>query len=118
MSYTELHTGKLIKVDLGDLTLEEYCEKQCKENDKPLSSFNKDYTEQFRDSFYEKFIILNDELYEFLEHEEHEDENYFMKLYPNQDGTISFIGQFYNGGTCLSEMLEDAFKDFKSDKSD
>lgn len=116
MSYTEFHTGKLRKVDTGDLTMEQYCEKRCKDLNKSLSSYNDNYAREFVDSS-DKFIILEEELYEFIEHEELEDENFFMKLMPNSDGTISFIGQFYNGGTCLSEMLEDAFKELKNKKS-
>jgi hypothetical protein len=36
-----------------------------------------------------------------------------MNLTKNEDGTISFIGQFYNGGTCLDEMLEEALDEMK-----
>jgi hypothetical protein len=31
-----------------------------------------------------------------------------MHLTKHDDGSISFIGQFYNGGTYFGEMLEDS----------
>lgn len=36
-------------------------------------------------------------------------------LTPNNDGTYSYIMQFYNGGACLSEMLEDGIKNIKEE---
>lgn len=39
-----------------------------------------------------------------------------MNLKENTDGTISFIGQFHNGGTCLSEMIEESLNNQKNKK--
>jgi hypothetical protein len=116
MSQTEFHTGKLKEVDLNGLSLEDYCKSKCNEAGiTELESYHKDWTEQFKDEFWygneEKFFVHGEKVYELIEHEEMDDENYFMKLTPNKDGTISFIGQFYNGGTCLQEMLEEALDD-------
>lgn len=36
-----------------------------------------------------------------------------MNVTRNSDGSLSFMGQFYNGGTCFSEMLEEALDDLK-----
>jgi hypothetical protein len=34
-------------------------------------------------------------------------------MLPNEDGTITFIQQFYNGGTCLSEVIEEGIRKIK-----
>jgi hypothetical protein len=35
----------------------------------------------------------------------------FTKLNHNDDGTIDFVSSFYNGGTCLDEMLGEALNE-------
>lgn len=45
--------------------------------------------------------------------EETDTEDAFMNLSRNHDGSISFIGSFYNGGTCFSEMLEESLDELK-----
>lgn len=37
----------------------------------------------------------------------------FMDFEPNPDGSFNFHTQFYNGGTYLTEMLEDALEDYE-----
>jgi hypothetical protein len=113
MSQTEFHTGKLKEVDMNGLSLEDYCKTKCNEAGiTEIDSYPATWVEQFRDEFWygneEKYFIHGEKVYEVIEHEELDCENYFMKLTKNEDGTISFIGQFYNGGTCLDEMLEEA----------
>jgi uncharacterized protein with von Willebrand factor type A (vWA) domain len=49
----------------------------------------------------------NTMLVEFIEHrelDEYEDIEYYKK---NIDGTIDFAVEYYNGGTCLEECLEE-----------
>ena len=47
-------------------------------------------------------------MYEWLEHEcKYDEEDDFCDLKENQDKTISIHAQFYNGGTCLNEVLND-----------
>lgn len=38
-----------------------------------------------------------------------------MKNPQINNGMYSYIMQFYNGGTCLNEMLEDSIKNIKED---
>lgn len=52
---------------------------------------------------------------EVIEDKEEEDTQDISILTPNNDGTYSYIMQFYNGGTCLNEMLEDSIKNLKED---
>jgi hypothetical protein len=112
MSDVEFHSGKLKKIVRSeDQSLDEQCKLICIDAGiTELSSYNNDWIDCLKDGkLGRKYFIYDDILYEFIEHEESSDNEYFMKLYPNEDGTISFIGSFYNGGTYLGEMLEEAF---------
>jgi len=119
MSYTEFHTGKLYPVRI-EKDLETTCHAIAKRHDIELEE---DWREDFMDKFNEyafkrknvneEYFIHGDKLYRVIDHEDVDGEEYFMKLGRNSDGSISFIGQFYNGGTCFSEMLEEALDDLK-----
>jgi len=119
MSYTEFHTGKLYPVKI-EKNLEETCRAIAKRFDIELGE---DWQEDFRDKFNEyeyknkrtneEYFIHGEKLYRVIDHEELDSEDYFMKLSRNENGSLSFIGQFYNGGTCFSEMLEEALDDLQ-----
>ena len=119
MSYTEFHTGKLYPVKI-EKNLEETCRAIAKRFDIELGE---DWQEDFRDKFNEyeyknkrtteEYFIHGEKLYRVIDHEELDSEEYFMKLSRNENGSLSFIGQFYNGGTCFSEMLEEALDDLQ-----
>jgi hypothetical protein len=38
-------------------------------------------------------------------------------MIPNEDGTITFFMEFYNGGTCLSEMIEEGLERLKKENN-
>ena len=119
MSQTEFHTGRLYPVRLTG-TLEETCRAIATRHNIELGE---DWQEDFRENFNEyeykrervpeEYFIHGEKLYRVIDHEESNDEDYFMKLSRSEDGSISFIGQFYNGGTCFSEMLEEALDELK-----
>lgn len=120
MSQTEFHTGKLYSVKI-EKSLEETCRAIAARRHIELGE---DWQEDFRDAFDEykdktgsvqdeEYFIHGENLYRVIDHEESSDEEYFMKLNRNSDGSLSFIGQFYNGGTCFSEMLEEALDELK-----
>lgn len=53
MSHTELHAGKLKKVDLEEKKLEKFCEDKCKEAGiEKISSYNHGWVDQFNDRFW------------------------------------------------------------------
>ncbi len=119
MSRVETYRGKLIKVPNGSvpnvwpLSLEELCKKVLKENGfNEISKCSKSYTESIYDELDDKYVVLNNTLYE-IEKEEIDCDDYFCHLKRNEDGSIDFYTQFYNGGTYLNEMLEDGLIDFK-----
>lgn len=116
MSQTETHFGKLRKVETT-LTLEEWSKEKCnKENITELASYNDNWVEELRDNFNNKYFIIDDEIWEAIEHIESEDGDDIDIMIPNSDGTITFVQQFYNGGTCLSECIEDGIKKLTKEK--
>lgn len=119
MSRTEFHTGRLYPVKI-ETSLEETCKSIAARFDVELSE---DWQEDFMDAFDEyttkiisrpeEYFIHGEKLYRVIDHIDSEDDECFMKLNRNSDGSISFMGQFYNGGTCFSEMLEEALDELK-----
>ena len=113
MSYTETHFGKLKKVELTT-SLEEFCKEKCNEvGITELPSYSDDWKDEFRDRFYRKYFIIKEDVWEAVEHTEAEDGDMDIMI-PNEDGTITFVMQFYNGVTCLSEMIENGLKKLKN----
>jgi hypothetical protein len=109
MSRTETHVGKLRKVETG-ANIEHWCQTYChSEGFHELASYNDNWTEQFRDHFYNKFLVTKDAVYEKFDHTETDDGDVFH-MQENPDGTYTFVMQFYNGGTCLDECLEEGLE--------
>ena len=114
MSQNESHFGKLRKVQLPtNWNLEDWCRAKCETvGIIEISSYNDSWEEQFRDHFHEKYFISNGTVWEVFDHIESED-GYADIMIPNEDGTITFFMEFYNGGTCLSEMIEEGLERLK-----
>ena len=105
MSCYETHRGVLKKVDTDNIR--QYLFDLTKSN----RILNEDCNvEDFiYDNYLEdKYIVLKNGLYEWLEHKcKYDEEDDFCELKENQDKTISIHAQFYNGGTYLPEVLND-----------
>jgi hypothetical protein len=128
MSGYEKHIGKLKKVDLSGYNndTEKFFEKKCREilTDKTEEDiqerYNKAVIYPYRRSikpweyiFFEtcyflgienKFYCVNGNIYETIEDVEYENDYSFFK--DNGDGTYDYVFEFYNGGTCLNELIE------------
>ncbi len=115
MSETVTYVGKIKKIDLGDLTKEEWCKQTYigKGGDKNAVGTKDSYYETWKEAlgcdYGDEYFFHNEEIWEAVESKEIS-YNDISVLTPNPDGTYSFIMQFYNGGTCLSEMIEDELK--------
>ena len=107
MSYTETHFGKIRILTKNTKDTIKYI----KDND--LSKYyniddnqnNIDLTDE-NDTAH--MLIYNNNKYvllEFINHIEIKDD--FFKLISNDDNTYTFATQFYNGGCCLEELMED-----------
>lgn len=105
MSSYETHRGVLKKVDTDNIR--QYLFDLTKSN----RILNEDCN--IEDFIYDnclenKYIIIKNCLYKWLEHEcKYDEEDDFCDLKENQDKTISINAQFYNGGTYLNEVLND-----------
>ena len=111
MSQTETHIGKLRLITLPESqSIEDWCKEKCNSE---LSRYNNTWQEQLMDKFTEVYFIINGKIYEAFDHTEFQDDDYISYLKDNGDATFDFIMKFYNGGTCLDEFMEDAFKNLK-----
>lgn len=109
MSCTESHVGKIKKVDLEGLTIEEWAKEVATAYGMEFKEYYDSYKELVLDELYFRYIVVEEEIYEIIEDHEFTEED-ISELTPEGDGVFSFVMQFYNGGTCLTEMLEDAIK--------
>jgi hypothetical protein len=109
MSQTETHIGKLRKIESTE-SIEKWCENTCISlGYSTKESYYGSWKEKLQDETkWQKYFFYNDSIYEMIEHQEVEDDIDSITL--NSDGTYSFIMQFYNGGTNLTEMIEDGIK--------
>ena len=117
MSQTETHFGKLRKVEIPQgQTLEQWCREKCEVEGYPeIATYNDNWLEQFRDVFHEKYFFVGNEIWEAFDHHETEDDDIYH-LQENEDGTLTFIMQFYNGGTCLTECIEESLENLNRKK--
>ena len=120
MSCTELHTGKFrIVAQTTEDTfnfINKNLSKYWKPEITPGNHVNVDETDNYMEEFwqankdfpYKKLDVGNQSyLIEMLEHKEFGEDEYPLEVSKNEDGTFDFIAQFYNGGTCLEECLEE-----------
>lgn len=115
MSNYEIHVGKLKKIDykrLGFNTIEDWCKEMCMEEHITPKSYHKDYIEDwlYHDKNYNKYHIRNDKLYKIIDKMYEDRDLCEMKL--NNDGEFEYVFSFDNGGTCLSEMIDEKLNDF------
>jgi len=109
MSRTEMCKGKITPIKIPT-TLALWAEGYCKMNGiAELKEYTDDWVEQLRDSFDEKILIVDDQAFEIESIEIDPDED-IKDVTKNEDGSFNYLFKFYNGGTCLSELLEDTVR--------
>lgn len=62
----------------------------------------------------EQFIEIHNSIYKFIEYKELDPYGNFCNITSLPNGQIQFHTMFYNGGTCLQEMLESKMDYVKS----
>lgn len=118
MSSDRSMKGKLIPVDLEEMTLEE----------KALSLIPESKRANIEKYGYDtalEYLLDEDSRYYF--HKDLEilfevsiiDNEYesFMEIKPNADGSYDFITRFYDGGTHLGEILDEGFEELSEEES-
>lgn len=109
MSETEIHIGKVRRIDLNGIPVATWCENKCKELGIKLESWYDDYIDALQFETYRSgsdvfYLVRGNKVYE-VEDKEYEGYNDISEVYPNNDGSYSYVMKFYNGGTDLNECL-------------
>lgn len=125
MSDYETIKGKIRKIDLQGLSVEEYAKRIVKE--KGLESevgqgpyfyeTNLEFLKWYDDWEEGQYIAIDDELYLIYDKSDLGSSTDFINMTPIADDTYEFLTSFYNGGTCLSEMIEYEIKRLKRKRS-
>ncbi len=101
MSDYERHKGSIQRIEFDDL--EKFVEKLI---DKTLPKYYDNYLEYLRDNCEDYgYYIHNDILYKIEDSEQEHSDDIFD--YEIKDGKIEYLFSFYNGGTCLSEQIDE-----------
>ena len=123
MSYTEKHIGKLVEVDFdrNGTTPEHFYKMLCEYHDYnslTVTKYRTPYTYKSWEDLYwdelwdkDNLYKADGKVYKLVEHVKTEDD--IFKFWKNADGSISFAVEFYNGGTCLSEIIEEGILEVK-----
>lgn len=114
MSQTEQHIGKLRRVDLKGKSVEEWCQEKLA-NDHgvyELASWCDNWIEQLNDFFYDRrdktfYMASSNGVVEIFEHNELDYEGDIYQFNEHKNGDVDFVLQFYNGGTCFAEIVEE-----------
>ena len=112
--------GKVRKIDLEGLTIEEKCKQLCttlvpKVEFYEFQTSYKSWKECLLDHFYDTYIIIKDSLYE-IDLTESRDDSYVCKInLTNVENEFSFYAHYYNGACSLEECLEEALIKFEEE---
>lgn len=119
MSDQERIKGRLRKLDRdAGVTLEQHCQTLLENEGQEKSKYHDTYEEAVRDNMYDKYIIHDGDIYHLTQTKE-DAYDAFIDMTRLPDGDIVFHTSFHNGGTCLSEMIEDGLsRPFTAQNSD
>lgn len=112
MSEVKSYSGRLKPIKLKDETIEEYSERKCHKLD--IHSFRDCYDSwvETLESESSKYFwdSVNEILYK-VKLRELQSES-FIEMHKNETSGYDFVTSFYNGGTCLKEMLQEGLDSF------
>ena len=113
MSQTEVHVGKLLKIDTTSYqTVESWCKEYCIRNGIQMRSYYESYEECFSNECSKEFIICNNNVYKIIKNMECDgDDIYHASV--NEDGTIDYVLSYYNGGCGFNEAIECALENLE-----
>lgn len=121
MSEVELHTGILREVDTRGLTVSDWIKRWVNNHldnnyEGYYSRHRNDPDFDYKGAFYtftwhNPYIITRDKIFKVYDHLQESDFICNISKLPNGDYT--YTAQFYNGGTCLTEVLENELKSIK-----
>ena len=108
MSYTELHTGKFSIVAKGVDEIDAYVNANNLTDKVDRNEYNGKVSYYIDDEGY-NIVVVKDipVMIKYDYHKEAEACDYVSYINKGPDDSYDFIMMFYNGGTCLSEMIGD-----------
>lgn len=112
MSSTETHKGILVEFPRKENEEDkEYLQRLLKYKNKV---FREDAYESLQDYMYEQDLYENVLYYKntLYLNENHQELDEDVNIFTKTDQGIEYFVSFYNGGTCLSEMLEEGLESF------
>lgn len=115
MSNNETHRGRIIPILREDNeNFSEYVERATGIEFLSVEGEETDDILEFIDhnNLYDKFFFYDEKLYK-IDDEEFEDDDDYVKHKVLEDGVIEYSCRFYNGGTCLSEVIEEILQETK-----
>lgn len=104
MSTQETYKGTLTPVDLDGLTVAQKIQEILGTTELPF--LTETWVEALEEGRNDYFYDANAEVLYHL-HKVELDEEDFISMESHDDGSYSFVTSFYNGGTQLSEMLQE-----------
>lgn len=111
MSEVCRYTGK---VKLMPKQEGEDLEAQCKRiyyiKDGKNNGYVKDYIEEIKYEYYDKYVIVGEDLYEVIDLEEGDSEDTRCTLIREADGVYIFDTTYYDGSTHLTEVLSESIQ--------
>lgn len=110
MSDYEARTGKIKRcLPLEGETYEQQCKRLWIEAGKSEDSYDEDGLYYYLDSKKYMKMVVNKipQIWELLEQNKIDTEDSYCHITENSDGTYNFSTHYYNGGTCMEEMIED-----------
>ena len=115
MSETEIHTGKLLLFDLDNEGIKEYLLSRLVEKgvDRDIECYPNIMT-QLCDEGIDNILYTKGKLYKIVD-TDHGDCYNVAKATLNEDGSIDYVAMFYNGGTYLEEVLQEALEGVESE---
>lgn len=111
MSETEKHKGKLIPLEFEGTT-EEQAKQACEYMGFEKRDYHEDWLDCFKDEGYRIAHFFNDKFYR-IDDEELDPYDGYANASMNEDGTIDYELQYYNGGASFTEVLDDAMENIK-----
>lgn len=112
MSYTELHTGKFSIVAKGVEEIDAYVNANNLTDKVDRDEYDGEVSYYIDDKEGYDIVVANDTpvMIKYDYHTEEEASDYVSHINKGADGSYNFVMMFYNGGTCLSEMIGDELK--------
>jgi hypothetical protein len=114
MSETKHQKGKLVPIarELGETVKSQiksvlgndFIEELWHESDTASENAN---DQIYSNNLEDKYQFINLTLYEIKDFEDLDLDRDIAEISKNEDGSINFEFKYYNGGTCLSELLEE-----------